>query len=362
MATITQFDYVPVLKWRQGEYQALLKLRTTQKDRIVPLLEITPPEFDFETGKPAKSLDDHLRKFGPRLETKWGTRLALVDAGLIDPAARLIGGRHPLIGLFADARARGGRIVPVTALDRDSAYQQAVKDIHAIDEQGACLRCSLDEAASEDFDVNVADLCDQLGIEIEDMDLVLDLRAANFTPLDGLATLIHTTMLDATSFAAARSLTIVSSAFPGSMANVTGPMQIWPRLEWSLYKKLIDEASEGSRLPAFGDYVISPPDLVTGDMRILKPSASIRYAIDDAWIIIKGPNVRDNGYGQYKGHCNSVVNATGYLGAAFSAGSDYVKKCGAGTANTGNLTTWRWVGTNHHLAKVVHDLSTFHGS
>ena len=110
MATITQFDYVPVLKWRQGEYQALLKLRTGQKDKIVPLLEITPPEFDFEIGKPAKSLDDHLRKFGPRLETKWGTRLALVDAGLIDPAARLIGGRHPLTGLFTDAdieRVRG---------------------------------------------------------------------------------------------------------------------------------------------------------------------------------------------------------------------------------------------------------------
>jgi hypothetical protein len=362
MATITEFDYVPILKWRQGEYQALLKLRTAQKDKVVPLLEITPPEFDFETGKPAKSLDDHLRKFGPRLETKWGTRLALVDAGLIDPAARLIGGKHPLIGLFADARSRGGQIVPVTALDRDPAYQQAVRQVHAIDERGACLRCTLDDAADDDFDANVAALCTLIGVEIEDLDLVLDLRAANFTPLDGLVTLIHTTVSNVAAFGSARSFTIASTAFPGSMASVTGPMQNWPRSEWDLYKKLIAEAPEGSRLPAFGDYAISGPDFVVLDMRLVKPSASIRYAIDGAWIIVKGPNVRDNGYGQYKGHCNTVVNAPGYLGPAFSVGSDYVKKCGAGTAKTGNLTTWRWVGTNHHLAKVVYDLATFHGS
>lgn len=142
------------------------------------MLEITPPEFDFEIGKPPKSLDDHLRKFGPRLEAKWSTRLALVDAGLIDLAARLIGGRHPLTGLFADAPARGGRIVPVTSLDRDSAHQQAVKGINAIDELGACLRCSLGDAADGDFDANVANLCDLLGIDIEDTALRPSKRAS----------------------------------------------------------------------------------------------------------------------------------------------------------------------------------------
>ena len=39
---ITHTDYVPILKWRQGEYQALLRLPDAVKDRTVPLIEVTP--------------------------------------------------------------------------------------------------------------------------------------------------------------------------------------------------------------------------------------------------------------------------------------------------------------------------------
>ena len=40
--------YVPSLRWRQAEYQALLRLDESIKDRIVPLITIPPIEFDFE--------------------------------------------------------------------------------------------------------------------------------------------------------------------------------------------------------------------------------------------------------------------------------------------------------------------------
>jgi len=33
---ITHTDYVPILKWRQGEYQALWRLADATKDRTVP--------------------------------------------------------------------------------------------------------------------------------------------------------------------------------------------------------------------------------------------------------------------------------------------------------------------------------------
>lgn len=39
------------------------------------------------------------------------------------------------------------------------------------------------------------------------------------------------------------------------------------------------------------------------DMRLVRPSANIRYAIDDAWFIVKGSNVRDNGYEQFRNLC-----------------------------------------------------------
>ena len=94
-------------------------------------------------------------------------------------------------------------------------------------------------------------------------------------------------------------------------------------------------------------------------MRLLKPSGTIRYAIDDAWLIMKGPNVRDYGYGQFLGHCQKVRLSPHYQGADFSVGDKYISDCADGNASTGNLSTWRWVGSNHHLEKVVRDVANF---
>jgi hypothetical protein len=111
---------------------------------------------------------------------------------------------------------------------------------------------------------------------------VIDLKAPNFQPLDGLVSLMRASLARSSLFDQARSLTIVGTAFPSSMGAVKGPLQLVPREEWMLYKVLIACLPVGSRIPAFGDYAIAPPDLVQGDMRLLKPAATIRYTIEDA--------------------------------------------------------------------------------
>jgi hypothetical protein len=70
----------------------------------------------------------------------------------------MIGGDQPLTHLFTDARRRGARIVPVTGLDRDPAYQEVVRQVHVDDLQGVALRCSLDEIADTDFGDKVSAL------------------------------------------------------------------------------------------------------------------------------------------------------------------------------------------------------------
>lgn len=359
---ITTTDYMPVLKWRQGEYQALLRLRDAQKARTVPLIEVTPPDFDFELWQPKKTIDGHLEKFAARLKEKWGRRPALLDAGLLDPAERMVGGAHPLTWLMEQVRPNGAHLVPVTTFERDAAYQAAVRAAHAVDQRGAALRCSLEDAADSDFADNVEALIEMLDVDIGDLDVVVDLKSPNFEPLDGLATLMSNVLAASPAFQAARSVTIVATAFPASMAEVKGPIQFIHRREWLLYKALVRQLAPGIRHPAFGDYAIAYPELPQGDMRLLKPSATVRYAVDDGWIIAKGSNVRDNGFEQYRGCCGTVTASPSYLGAGFSPGSEYIDRCRSGEANTGNLTTWRWVGTNHHMTKVVHDLASFHES
>jgi hypothetical protein len=145
------------------------------------------------------------------------------------------------------------------------------------------------------------------------------------------------------------------------MADIKGPSQTVTRSEWLLYKKVVAKLPAGFEPPTFGDYAISSADMPKGDMRLLKPSASVRYTINDAWLITKGSNVRDNGFEQFRDRCGDVVNSGLALPAGYSAGSDYVRGCHAKTEKTGNLTTWRWVGTNHHITKVVDDLASLFG-
>jgi len=71
--------YMPILKWRQGEYQALLRLDDGVKDAILPLFVIPPVEYDFEDEKPKKTVQEHISPFALRYKTKWGKRLSLID-------------------------------------------------------------------------------------------------------------------------------------------------------------------------------------------------------------------------------------------------------------------------------------------
>jgi len=61
--------YVPLLRWRQGEYEALFRLGGPQKDAILPLIEILKPDYDFEQRKPKRG-----RAFGP-LDARIGPAL-----------------------------------------------------------------------------------------------------------------------------------------------------------------------------------------------------------------------------------------------------------------------------------------------
>jgi len=51
-----------------------------------------------------------------------------------------------------------------------------------------------------------------------------------------------------------------------------------------------------------------------------------------------------------------LVSSGLFMGHNFSAGDDHIYKCAKKMLKKpGNLTTWRSVGTNHHIQKVVND-------
>lgn len=355
--------YVPILKWRMGEYQALVNLKKGIADWVTPLLEIPTEGWDFEKEEPSKSIDDHLGSFGKRLKSKWGEATCFVDSPYLDAQAKVKSGAHHLEHIFELARAQDCQAIPVAGLRRHSAYITAVRKIIKEDDRGVCIRL-----AQEDFndalEVKLDRLLDELKADMDSVDLIIDLA-------DGIVSskitqaLVWKALLDQLPYLNDwNTLTVAGTSFPISLPAATfRPNGRVPRHEWQAYQQLIN-THKLERTPSFGDYATSHPVTASMDPRMMDPNAKIKYTIDNESLIVVGKQVKLNGRGQYVDLCKSILamKPAVFAGAPYSWGDRYISDCAAKTIGTGGPSTWPTVATNHHITKAVRDLANFHGT
>lgn len=355
--------YIPCLRWKQGEYQAVWRLPDATKRAFTLLIEVPEIGWDFENEIEAKTIDEHLAPFARRVHRKWGRRTCLVDLHLIKPNERMRTGIHPVCFIFDGLREMKCSAIPVTGLDRDDAYQQEVRNVLTQDKSGVCLRIKIEQAEKSSFKEDLDGLLSTLNIHASDCGFILDLGTPNFVPPKGFSKVIQAIVSRLPYLGNWRIFTVLGTSFPETMASIEKGGKLVPRYEWQLYKILVTNFQKARlRLPTFGDYAISHPKALIVDMRIVKPSTTIRYTANDAWYIVKGENVRDYGYGQYRRLSEQVETSRHYSGPTFSWGDQYIQECANRTGSTGNLMMWRQVGTNHHIAKVTRDIASFYAS
>ncbi len=361
--TSTPQSYVPCLRWKMGEYQALLRSDKSTLDFMVPLIEVAEIGYDFEKRENCESIDKHLALVGRRIHDKLGRRPCFVDMRHIEPTERLAKGGHPATYVFDELRTAAVPAIPTFYLSQDVDLFHALKSAVKKDKRGACLRVRLEETADRRFLEQMKALLALLALSPSECDLILDLVAPNFKPIDGFTNLLKQVIARLPYLADWRSFTMIGTSFPATTAEVARGISIVARSEWETYKILITKLEAGGlRLPRFGDYGIAHPALVLRDPRYVKPNATVRYTIDDGWAIAKGTNVRDNKYEQFRELCRLLLTSGSFEDPDYSLGDKYIANCAAGVESTGNLTTWRWVGTNHHLVRVVRDISSLVGT
>ena len=352
--------YVPCLRWKMGEYLAIRRLNPRTHNYLLPIIEIPEIGYDFENQSNSKSIDDHLSKFAKRVKQNWGKANCLIDCHLIEDQTCMSNGQHPSHFIFNGLRNEGVSAIPVITLSSSSEYLAAIRDITTINKKGICFRVEIEDVINARFNQTIQDLLNYFDIIIEQVDLIIDLKAPNFDPLEGFSVLLSDLISRIQNLQKWRTFGIIGTSFPSSLSGIEKGISKLPRNEWLLYKLLISNLRKrGLRIPLFGDYAINHPDLLQLDMRIVKPNASIRYTIKNNWLFVKGKNVRDYKFPQYRGLCESLVKSQFFMGPEFSRGDDYIYKCANNTVSTGNLTTWRFVGTNHHIEKVTLDVANF---
>jgi hypothetical protein len=104
-------SYVPSLRWRQAEYQALMRLRDDAKDRVLPLIVVPKPEYDFEKKRMKKTVEEQVQPFAAQLKLKWGTRPAWIDIHPEIVSTRMADGKLPLGHVFDTLHELGSAAV-----------------------------------------------------------------------------------------------------------------------------------------------------------------------------------------------------------------------------------------------------------
>lgn len=338
-----QAFYVPILKAKQSECRALGYLDANIKPLIIPLFELQPRE--------SYSL---LNRTIGQIERSWEKQLPL----LLDSDRKYLS-RAPseatrnLLQTFQRAYSKGYTFIPVTGVNRSTAYQTALSSIFN-PELGICFRL-VNEDLLEPSELNnkLESLKSLFKIDPNVVDLLLDFSA--FLPSQSgiIATLAEVIINDIKYINNFRRLILSATAFPANPQGTPQSVNTVPREEWRVWKAL-KGSTKLKRLPLFSDYTIVHPVFPELDFRYVKIAPKIKYATQNEWLFIRG---KKGDWSGFRDICKLLIRQPQYSGASFSWGDEYINECANSVEDTGNPQRWVTIGINHHLTLVARQCS-----
>ena len=272
---IAKHHYVPALKWRMGEYQALFRLSDAQKDAITPLIMIPPREYDFEELRMKKTIHEHIEPFAKRMLNKWGTRPAIIDIHDSLEEAIMNSGDRVYPYIFEKLRELECNAIPVINFRRGGLFSSDIIQLIATDSQGVALRISLEDLMTPSINSDISSKLYELQVNRSETDLIIDLQEPeSFEPYTDFSAALASTIGDIDHLTQFRSFVITGMSL--KLSNIKKPGNVTPRHEWNLYKQLAADLVD-LRVPSYGDYTIETPQFAEQDMRKMKPAGKIVY-------------------------------------------------------------------------------------
>ena len=356
--------YVPVLRWKKAEQEAMRRLFEHEKLQLTPLLEIPArrpfPKKDAPPPKRPKVKGDWMVEIGASLVRSWGTlrpAFAEICPEVTDP--------DPLGGiawhtehLFTVARDRKVKLIPVVRLAFDPSRRNAIKRIVVQDQHGVCIRLSRSDLSRATLDHELSELLQTLSVNPEQVDLVVDLHIVDDGGFDLLLICGQVPYLQQW-----RTFTVVGGAFPSGLAKSPYGLNSFGRSEWRAWSEQVQRVLP--RKPAYGDYTTVHP-VPFDPNKHPTPCANIRYTTELAWMVYKGlPLVAKDAkptdpsrHEQYPAIAFLMEEHEFYAGDSFSFGDQYLhsmaEKCrGGDLSSPGTPTTWLTAAINHHLTYMV---------
>ena len=161
--------YVPVLRWRRAEWDALCKLFQSEhavpavnSSRFTPLIEITPKKFTSDDPEVDADVKGQLEVVAYDIMQNWGVDPVFVDLQLLPEGLRKLTTENPLNILAQEMSCYGLFLVPATGLNRTKGYQQAVWSVTQRYGNGVCLRLKPSDFQRRSLSTDIFQLLDYL--------------------------------------------------------------------------------------------------------------------------------------------------------------------------------------------------------
>lgn len=355
--------YVPVLRSKNAEWRALRRLEGTLKHHITPLIELMPERVIPNSAK--ETLELKVADIVRRVSTCGMNRL-FVSGYLLPSGLRGKAGEHPLQLLWNGVASQttplipqlGLTLIPVITLDADPSYRAAVQVIVHTQDNGVALRLFRKDLTGTNLYNRITTLLNALAVPASQVDLIMDYQVVDRTSIPNIANTCQSIpFLDEW-----RTFIVLAGAFPEDLTQVpVNSEKTLDRHDWQAWYMQVPTNSGLPRQPAYGDYVIQWP--------LYKrpggwPSASIRYASQDYWVIFRGEQLRVGGKGneQYAQHALALTERDEYFGPICTPADTQIARVrdeflrrGLVT-KPGSPTTWLEVGTNRHLLLTAHQV------
>jgi Beta protein len=349
--------YFPCMRWKQGEYLAVHEFCSNGAGAILPIIEIPEMTWDYEQGRFKKTLDDHLNRFVDKVHKKWGLgKDFFVDFSFVKTDSSVVKGFTPYKYVLSRLIDLGANVLPVV---RPGGSQEPLD--HS--SNGFAIRASLEQLAASGYPDFCKSTLKNSGCEIAKAHLILDMVTPDYSEIEPFASVLLSLYQRIPMLGQWASVVILGTSMPSTMAGVKKGVTRISRGEWHLYEALCRQCVKNKiRMPNYGDYMASNPEGEMADPRLVKPSATIRYSTRDNWIIIKGLNVREHGFEQYRSLSATLIECDEYSGETFSWADKAILDCSKGLGGHGNLSSWRRVASSRQLYLVSDQLSSFHGT
>lgn len=356
--------YVPILKWKRAEQNALRALSEEQKKTITPLVQFVMPkakssdsqELQFESVMGA--FREKIPQLSQQILKSWGSGPVFIDVSLLYTTALKV---ECILKVMASGHALGMRLIPVLHLGDEAELREAIRSSARKYSSGMCLRVIPHDLADIiRLNEKIRHFLKWSGLAEADVDLLVDTKEIT---KDGSYAVYVRASQKLYNLPRWRTFIFASGAFPEDLMRYKiDEENLVPRLDWKGWLGQIGGNGD-VRKPTFADYAIQHP-IYKEATQFFPPTTSIRYALEDAWLIMKG---RKRKFELYLANAKLLAeDRDQFFGDEFSFGDKYIaekaKHYDAYIKNpkikgTGSTETWLTAGINHHLVLTAHQIA-----